>query len=144
VASVVVAVVVVVAWFPAGALYHQRAALDATSTQLARLRAEDRALAAEQQRLGSAAEIARIARQQYELVTPHQQAYQVLPPNGSPEGADPGDPALQPLGSPDGAGAPAATPTTVPAAARTGAATARAGGAPGVLHRILGTLEFWR
>ena len=87
-----------VAWFPAGALMHQRQALSSTATRLAQLSQQDRALAQEQRRLQSSAEVARIARQQYQLVSPGQRAYQVLPANGkSGSAASQGDPGLQPL-----------------------------------------------
>jgi cell division protein FtsB len=153
VASVVIAVVAVVAWFPAGALYHQRQTLDATATQLDHLRQQDRALSTAQQQLDSAAEIGRLARQQYELISPGQQAYEILPPNGNTDGPDPGDPGLQPLAAPSTGGSPGTAPAgTVPTgspASGGSAAAARAGRArspvaPGMVQRILQTLEFWR
>jgi hypothetical protein len=100
--SVAVSALLLVAWFPVSALVHQRQTLTATALQLEQLRRQDRQLAAEGKRLASAAEVERLARQQYQLVTPGQQAYQVLPPN-SQVPADqlyPGDPALQPLAAP--------------------------------------------
>ncbi|HVX21076.1 MAG TPA: septum formation initiator family protein [Acidimicrobiales bacterium] len=97
--AAVVSVVVVAAWFPASALYHQHQQLASTSAQLAELRHQDKALDQERKKLSSSTEIERIARQQYGLVKPGQQAYEVLPASkgGSGSGADapdPGDPGL--------------------------------------------------
>ena len=77
--ALTVSVVVLVAWFPASALYHQRQQLIAATAQLGQLRSQDRALRAERVALASPAEVARIARQQYQLVDPGQQVYEVLP-----------------------------------------------------------------
>ncbi len=98
--------VVVLAWFPASALLHQRQAIAAASTQLSQLSRQDQALVREQARLNSPAEIERIARQQYQLVSPGQQAYQVLPPADASTGATapfPQDPGFQPPVSPSAA-----------------------------------------
>ena len=62
---------------------------------LAGLRKQDVALAQEKKNLSNADEIGRIAREQYQLVSPGQQAYEVLPPAGSsatgtPYAGDPG------------------------------------------------------
>ena len=89
-------VVMLVAWFPAGALYHQHQQLDAAAGQLAQVRRQDRALSAEKQRLANPAEVARIARSQFELVGPGQQPYEILPPNGTAGSASyAGDPGNQ-------------------------------------------------
>ncbi len=48
-----------------------------------RLHSQDAALAQEKKNLSDAGEIGRIAREQYQLVSPGQQAYEVLPPTGS-------------------------------------------------------------
>lgn len=164
-ASVVLSALVLAAWFPLTALYHQRQALSSTSAQLAQLQAQDRQLRQEKARLSQPAEIARIARQQYQLVAPGQRAYEVLPPASAGGGSTlyPGDPARQPVVTPSasgelppgasssttpgavatpGAGAPdtaGAGSTTTTAAGRQGAARPR-----GLLGRILSTLEFWR
>jgi cell division protein FtsB len=159
VAAVVVAVAVVVAWFPASALYHQRAAVNATAAQLQALRAQDRALAVEQQSLSLPAEIERLARQQYQLVNPGQQAYQVLEPNGPANSGSSapfaGDPGLQkPVAPsvdgllPPGALSAATTTTTVPGHhGPSSPPTTAPAGAPAptsFLGRLVQTLEFWR
>ena len=95
VAAVVASAIVLVAWFPAGALIAQRHTLAETSSTLTQLRAEDRALRAESKNLSKPSEISRIARQQFQLIVPGDQAFQVLPPPGTTGGdTDPyaGDP----------------------------------------------------
>ena len=164
---------IMVLWFPAASLLHQRAAINASAAELNRLQQEDRQLAQEQKALGSPAEIARIAREQYQLVNPGERAFEVLPANSTKKGATTyaGDPANQPVASPSAAselppgsgsvgsgatsaGSSAGTPSGAPGAAGT---TGRTGGtpapvtspqgkssAPGFLGRIAQTLEFWR
>jgi cell division protein FtsB len=153
-ASVAAAVVILVAWFPAGALIDQHRTLASASTTLVQLQAEDRALTAESKNLSNPSEIARIARQQYQLVVPGEQAFQVLPPSGSAGGAaDPysGDPGLSAPVSPSAE--PELPPGSVPAhpAGATSKAktsthgqSALAAGPPGLFTRVLHTLEFWR
>ncbi|MGH9007323.1 MAG: FtsB family cell division protein, partial [Acidimicrobiales bacterium] len=95
VAAAIASAIVLVAWFPAGALIAQRHTLSATSSTLTQLRAEDRALRAESKNLSKPSEISRIARQQFQLIVPGDQAFQILPPPGSAGGdTDPysGDP----------------------------------------------------
>ena len=148
--AVVVAAVVLFAWFPAGSLLNQRSNLAATEAQLAALQKQDAALAQEKKNLSDAGEIGRIAREQYQLVSPGQQAYEVLPPSGAAAAGTPyaGDP-----GS-DGPVTPSATPelppggvttTTVPATA-SGARRQRDGASSGsgLVSRMLHALEFWR
>jgi cell division protein FtsB len=150
--AVVVSAVVLFAWFPAGSLLDQRSDLAGTEAQLAALHRQDAALAQEQKNLSDAAEIGRIAREQYQLVSPGQQAYEVLPPSGAAAAGTPyaGDP-----GS-DGPVAPSAaaelppggvTTTTTPstAVARSShAPSTSAPSNPGLLSRMLHSLEFWR
>lgn len=149
-------VVAVVAWFPASALLSDRKALATVTSQLDTLRQQDRALTAERARLSQPAEIERIARQQYEMVSPGAQAYQVLPKTG--QGANgtgdpyPSDPGLQrpvaPSGTAqlprgtltDGVGGPGATAGSSGSPRR---GNHRPAG-PGLFGRILHTLEFWR
>ncbi|HEX3947428.1 MAG TPA: septum formation initiator family protein [Acidimicrobiales bacterium] len=97
VGAAVVAVIVAAAWFPATALFHQHQQLASSTAQLTELQKQDKALDQERKSLASPAEIARIARQQYGLVKPGQQSYEVLPPSqtGTGSGTDapePGDP----------------------------------------------------
>ena len=82
VAGVLTAVLVTAGWFPASALLHQRGAVSAAAAQVQALRLQDQALQTEQRRLSDPAEIQRLARQDYQLVSPGQQAFQVLNPNG--------------------------------------------------------------
>ena len=159
VVAVVLAAVALVAWFPATSLLHERQALAATTGQVRRLTQQDRALAREEQRLQSPAEVARIAREQYQLVAPGQQAYQVLPPNGaagSSTAAYAGDPGLQRPVTPSAAaelppGSVGVTTTTGPGGTartgRTGSAATGEGATTtpptSLWSRITQTLEFW-
>ena len=82
----------------------------ATEAELNALHAQDAALAQENKNLSDAGEIGRIAREQYQLVSPGQQAYEVLPPSGAtatgtPYAGDPGS---------DGPVTPSATPELPP------------------------------
>lgn len=151
VAAVVASAVILVAWFPAGALIAQRRTLASTSAELRQLRSEDAALRKESANLSNPAEIARIARQQFQLIEPGEQAYQILPPPGKAAAdTDPysGDPADAPLVSPSGAAelppgtvaAPSTSGTDTKASARKDDASA----APDLFTRVLHTLEFWR
>jgi hypothetical protein len=147
--SVVVAVVVLVAWFPAGALVAQRQTLRETSSSLSQLEAQDRALRTESKKLATPSEIARLARQQFGLVAPGQVAYQVLVPPGTGGGTDPyaGDPGNTALVSPSAA--PELPPGSVtPSGQGQEAATSTgqrgSSSSPGLLGRVLRTLEFWR
>ncbi len=108
--AIVVSAVVLFAWFPAGSLLSQRSNLAGTEAQLGALHTQDAALAQEKKNLSDAGEIGRIAREQYQLVSPGQQAYEVLPPSGATAAGTPyaGDP-----GS-DGPVTPSATPELPP------------------------------
>jgi cell division protein FtsB len=160
--AVVVSAVVLFAWFPASSLLSQRSNLASTESQLSSLHNQDTALAQEQKNLSDAGEIGRIAREQYQLVTPGQQAYEVLPPTGSTAGKTPyaGDP-----GS-NGPVTPSATPelppgdvtTTTTPSGTAGSSTTSAGRAnaahtdtrtsgqqsSGFVSRMVHALEFWR
>ena len=143
------------AWFPANALYHQHASLASASAQLSELHQQDAALAQESKNLSNSAEIARIAREQDQLVSPGQQAFEVLPPTGASKAGSPyaGDPALSAPVAPSSAselppGAETATTqpaTTTPAGAAHPTSKARhATQSSGMLGRIVNSLEFWR
>jgi len=69
-ASAVIAAVILVAWFPAGALIDQRRTVTSAAATLSQLKQEDRALSAESKNISTSTEIARIARQQFQLVVP--------------------------------------------------------------------------
>jgi cell division protein FtsB len=151
-ASVAVAVVILVAWFPAGALIDQRRTLSSTGSTLAQLKQEDRALNLESKNLSTKSEIERIARQQFQLVVPGEQAYEVLPPPGTDGGAtDPysGDPGSATPVSPSAALElpPGALSSNQPAGAASRDKTTSdpaATSSPDLITRLLHTLEFWR
>lgn len=128
---------ILAAWFPASDLLHQHAQLDAASAQLGRLNRENAALRHRERQLRTPATLGRIARQQYDLVPPGDQAYQVLPPSGS--GTSGGSLAATATGTSGGA---SRTSTSgrhdVPGTATSG------GSSGGFFARILRTLEFWR
>jgi len=147
--------VILGAWFPASALYHQHSSLASANAALNQLHQQDAALARESKNLTNSAEIDRIAREQYELVGQGQQAYEVLPPTGSAKAHAPysGDPALSAPVAPSSASVlppGSETATTEPAAAThadipVAASTHHhAASSPGMLGRMLGALEFWR
>ena len=144
--SVVISAVVLFAWFPAGSLLHQRSTLTASEAQLSSLHKQDAALAQEKKNLSDAAEIGRIAREQYQLVSPGQGAYEVLPPSGAtaagtPYAGDPGSAApVTPSATPElPPGGVTTTAPTLPGKAGTSAPTSS-----GFVSRMLHTLEFWR
>ena len=144
--AVVISAVVVFAWFPASSLLSQRSTLAASEAQLASLHKQDAALAQEKKNLSDAGEIGRIAREQYQLVSPGQGAYEVLPPSGAAAAGTPyaGDP-----GSADPV-TPSATPELPPGGVTTtgppltGKAATRASTSSGFVSRMLHALEFWR
>jgi cell division protein FtsB len=129
------------AWFPTSSLLHQRAQLAAAATQLAQLNRADAALAHREKQLRTPTTIGRIAQQQYDLVPPGEQAYQVLPPSGT--GKVNGS-----LGRTAAAGL-ATGPGARGAGSMAGASGSASGSASGTASgsffaRILRTLEFWR
>jgi cell division protein FtsB len=151
--AVAVSAVVLFAWFPAGSLLSQRSNLAGAQAQLSALRKQDAALAQEKKNLSAAGEIGRIARSQYQLVSPGQQAYEVLPPSGAAAAGTPyaGDPGSHgPVAPSASAELPpgGVTTTTTPAAASTTAKGAPSAGTPaggtGLMSRMLHALEFWR
>jgi cell division protein FtsB len=153
--AVVLSGLMLAAWFPASALYHQHQQLAATSTSLSAVRTEDAALRQEEQRLGSSAEVNRIAREQYQLVEPGQQAYEVLPSSG---GAYDGDPGLEGPVKPSAAselppGSTAQSEGTQSKGEGSGGrssttqgrnATTSPAAPTSLMGRIAQTLEFWR
>ncbi|MDP8991600.1 MAG: septum formation initiator family protein [Actinomycetota bacterium] len=88
VASVVLVGVLFLAVFPARTYLAQRRDLAATERRLAVLESQNKDLSARVERLNSDAEIERLAREQYNLVRPGEEAYAILPPPGSPPGGD--------------------------------------------------------
>jgi cell division protein FtsB len=147
VAATGLSAVILGAWFPASALYHQRSSLVGATAQLQQLHTEDAALNQEGKNLSDSAEISRIAREQYQLVSPGQLAFEVLPPSGSavvdsPYATDPG------LTGPVAPSAASELPPggiTSPAAPSQAAKAhgASAHQAEGAFQRMLHALEFW-
>jgi cell division protein FtsB len=158
VGAIVAAAIVLFAWFPAGSLLSQRSSLHGTEAELNALHAQDAALAQENKNLSDAGEIGRIAREQYQLVSPGQQAYEVLPPSGAaaagtPYAGDPGsDGPVTPSATPELPPGGVTTTTTTepgasPAAAHAAAAThphATSTSSGGFVSRMVHSLEFWR
>ena len=160
VGAVMASAIVLFAWFPAGSLISQRSHLHGAEAELNALHAQDSALAQEKKNLSDAGEIGRIAREQYQLVSPGQQSYEVLPPSGATAAGTPyaGDP-----GS-DGPVTPSATAELPPGGVATTTTTtatptkpASSGGHTDDTHpnaastssggfgsRVLHSLEFWR
>ena len=157
--AIVASAIVLFAWFPAGSLLSQRSNLHGTEAELNALHAQDSALAQESKNLSDAGEIGRIAREQYQLVSPGQQSYEVLPPSGATAAGHPvrratrgrtvRSPPRRRRSSPRGASPPrrrrrrrnpprrASTPTThtpTPPSTSSG----------GFGSRVLHSLEFWR
>jgi cell division protein FtsB len=163
--AVVVAAGVLFAWFPASSLLSQRSDLGGTESQLSTLHSQDAALAQEQKNLSDGGEIGRIAREQYQLVGPGQQPYEVLPPAGSTTGGIPyaGDPGSNGPVTPSAASelppGDATSTTAAPVGSSAGSSHASsAGGASGhggsdagtrgqnsgLVSRMVHALEFWR
>ncbi|HEY3843531.1 MAG TPA: septum formation initiator family protein [Acidimicrobiales bacterium] len=134
--AAVVSAAILGAWFPASALYHQRSSLASASTQLHQLGQQDAALAQERKNLTNQAEIDRIAREQYQLVTPGQQAFEVLPPSGANSTGSLGG------GDPDANGP--VGPSTSTATTQPNPAAQSDTHSEGTLARMLHALEFWR
>jgi cell division protein FtsB len=167
VASAAFAALVLGTSFPASGLLSDHHQLATTDTALHRLKAQNRALAQENQQLNSKAEIHSLARQDYQLVDPGQTAYNVLPPtsqstkNGSSDVT--GDPGNQPVVAPANAAgmspdpdvpttsttSPPASSAKDPASSGSGSTTTTPTTQPptasgGFWSRTLHSLEFWR
>jgi cell division protein FtsB len=157
--AVVASAIVLFAWFPAGSLISQRSNLHGTEAELNALHAQDSALAQEKKNLSDAGEIGRIAREQYQLVSPGQQSYEVLPPSGAtaagtPYAGDPGsDGPVTPSATaelPPGGVTTTTTTTTPTKPASSGEHTddthpdAASTSSGGFGSRVLHSLEFWR
>jgi cell division protein FtsB len=157
--AIVASAIVMFAWFPAGSLLSQRSSLHGTEVELNALHAQDAALAQENKNLSDSGEIGRIAREQYQLVSPGQQAYEVLPPSGATAGGTPyaGDPGsvgpVTPSATPElPPGGVTTTTTTEPGStpatsnahpnAKTSTTTTTPSG--GFASRLVRSLEFWR
>jgi cell division protein FtsB len=153
--AIVASAVILFAWFPAGSILAQRSTLHGTQAELNALHAQDSALAQESKNLSDPGEIGRIARQQYQLVSPGQQSYEVLPPSGAtaagtPYAGDPGsDGPVTPSATPElPPGGVTTTTTTTPVSSQQHAGAAQSHSTPtssgGFGSRVLHSLEFWR
>jgi cell division protein FtsB len=156
--AAVFAVAVLAAGFPLSNLFTQHHQLSAAAAELSQLQHSNRLLAEQEQQLNSKAEINRLARQDYQLVSPGQTLYDVLPPSGTgstvlPGGTPSGDPGSQPLVSPSHApdmspdpGLPQAPSTVDPSTvAKSGSAGSAAPTSPSTFWgRVSNTLQFWK
>ena len=133
-AAVVFAAVMIGTGFPLGTLLHQRSELAAAAGQLQRVRANNAVLQQEIASLSLRSTIVAIAREEYGLVRPGQQAIVVLPA--------PGDPAVGAGSLVDRPLPPADLVLTSPTAPTS--APVKGQKEPGLWSRVLSHLEFWR
>jgi cell division protein FtsB len=165
--AAVVALIVVGTSFPAAALLSQHRQVASATAQLNQLRHQNLLLTEQQQQLNSKTEIGRLAREEYQLVSPGQSLYSVLPSNAastsstatqdtgslpvvSPADApdmspDPGLPQVGSTGSSgtktvEGGSGTGSTANT----SSTGGADSSGGHAGGYWARVASTLEFWK
>ncbi len=164
--AAVFAVAVLATSFPLSGLLSQHNKLAAAGAQLAQVQRENRALTEQQHALDSNVAVNQQARRDYQMVSPGQTLYDVLPPSsktgttapGSPTNGDPGDqPLVAPANAPDLSPQPG-LPQPIPAsAAGSSAVTAVQHGtsasssstavppAPSTFWgRVTDTLEFWK
>lgn len=141
--GVVLSAAIVAAWFPASELFHQRQQLASASSELRRLDEQNRSLRRQAKELETPAAVGRIAQQQYDLVAPGEEAYQVLPPSSTDASgtlSTGGSTSERSTGSRSGGAR-----TARGAAARSEAAgTGSDGTSRSFLGRVMQTLEFWR
>jgi len=133
--AVVTSLVMLAAWFPLSTLWHQQNQIDATSSQIAQIRQQQRTLSHEAASISTRAAATLLARQQYQLVQPGQSLIQVLPGHQAGSASQGGDPGTQPLVSPSSVSS-IVSPTHVTKARRSSIA--------GFVTRLVHTLEFWR
>ena len=137
--AIVVAAVMLVGWFPAKALWHQQAQLNATLSEIHAVERQEALLKHESKTVDTAAAATRLARAQYQLVNPGQSLIQVLPGDSSGQvSANSVDPGFQPLVSPTAATEPGTTSTSTPSS------SSAHHHSNGFLSRLVHTLEFWR
>lgn len=133
--GVLTAAVMLAGWFPASALWHQQAQINATAAQIQALQRQQFALTSQARIVDTRTAATQLAREQYQLVAPGQSLIQVLPGNSSgqvsPSSADPG---LQPLVSPSSAGLSIGSSVSSHVLHRR---------ANAYLSRLVRTLEFW-
>jgi cell division protein FtsB len=156
--AAVFAAAVLATSFPISAIFSQHRQLSAASAQLHQLQDENRSLAEQQHQLNSKVAINEMAREDFQMVSPGQTLFDVLPPKSlagtSVRGTTTGDPADQPLVTPAQApdlspqpGLPQPIPSS--AAASPSRPTSSAGASANVetpstfWGRVTNTLEFW-
>jgi len=148
VASALFVLALFVAVFPTRTWLDQRASLASASRQLNTVERQDQVLSNQVRRLQTESEVERLARRDYGLVMPGEQAYAILPPAGAPSrpgvwtggqavwaGASPLQAGLgqaeRPLGQrPPPVSAPSGSPV-------------RSAGRNGLWNRVLADLAFW-
>jgi hypothetical protein len=134
--AVVTAIVMLCAWFPLSALWHQQSVIDQTAAQIAAINQQDRALQVQAKSVSSSAAAALLARELYQLVSPGQSLIQVLPGNSAGQvSANTGDPGLAPLVSPSSVSSLSSSSSS---------RTVKHVATNGFLSRFVRTLEFWR
>ncbi len=137
--AAVCSVAILLAWFPTSSLLHQRSQLAGAAVQLEQLNRANAALRQKEAQLRTPGTIGRIAQQQYDLVAPGEEAYQVLPPSGSARAGGPAGTLA--MTAPEGLGSSHAEPNHASTAAGSGAAGVTS---ESFFGRIVKTLEFWR
>jgi len=129
--------------FPTRSYLRERTNMNSAAHQLQTLNTQNRQLTDQIGRLNSDAEIERLARKDYGLVKPGEQAYAILPGDLARNAAANKPPAAKPPASkPPAAKPPAAKPAagTPPASQRGQAGAAH----QSLLGRFLDQLAFWR
>lgn len=135
--ALVTAAVMLVGWFPASALWHQQAQLNATASEIRSVQRQEAILTGEAKSVDTKAAATQLARAQYQLVNPGQSLIQVLPGDSAGQvSANSVDPGFQPLVSPSTAATPGTAPTTPTRSTHHQD--------HGFLSRLVRTLEFWR
>ncbi len=129
--AVLIGLVIVATEFPLGQLLHGRAALAQANAQLSDLQAQNRQLGAQVSALRNPSTVARIAHDEYGLVTKGERSIVILPDSG---------------GAPSGPLSSAKVPTSdlVPSdAIVSGTGGGPVGHRAGFWSRLLQRLEFW-
>jgi cell division protein FtsB len=134
--TVVTAVALLVASFPLATLWHQTTEINAVSHHIAQSQQAQATLASLTNHLATKQESVLLARSEYQLVQPGERLIQVVPTNATTNSLGNGDPANDALVSPATAQGFLTNSTLTPRA------TPHA--APGLLSRLVRTLEFWR
>jgi cell division protein FtsB len=166
--AVLIAIVLLATSFPLSTIFTQHHQVSAAAAQLSQLDRENQKLAEQRSQLNSNIAIQRLAREDYQLVSPGQTLYSVLPASGhvtsasagQPTSGDPGyqplvDPADAPDMSPDAslaqqqaaeAAAAAAAKATASPTKSDGASGGADRAAPpsGFFSRVANSLEFWK